>query len=99
MKQNLSLEHADIERGQQSFLELRVFDPNAFRYLNKSLQQCHVINEQENKRAHNERVLQIEHGLFTPLFFSIYGSMGRKCRTFFQDYPIYCQRNVIYQNR
>ena len=34
------------ERGQQAFLDLRVFDPNACRYLNKSLQQCHVMNEQ-----------------------------------------------------
>ena len=26
------------ERGQEAFLDLRVFDPNACRYLNKSLQ-------------------------------------------------------------
>ena len=71
------------EQEQQAFLDLRVFDPNACRYLNKSLQQCHVMNEQENKKAYNERVLQIEHGRFTPLVFSIYGSMGRECRTFY----------------
>ena len=44
------------ERGQQVFLDLRVFDPNACRYLNKSLQQCHMMNEQKKKRAYNERV-------------------------------------------
>ena len=72
------------ERGQQAFLDLKVFDSNAYRYLNKSLQQCHVMNEQEKKRAYSERVLQIEHGTFTSLFFfSIYGSMGRECRTFY----------------
>ena len=57
------------ERGQQAFLDLRVFDPNACRYLNKSLQQCHVMNEQEKKRAYSDRVSQIEHCTFTPLFF------------------------------
>ena len=57
------------ERGQQAFLDLKVFDSNAYRYLNKSLQQCHVMNEQEKKRAYSERVLQIEHGTFTSLFF------------------------------
>ena len=62
---------------------LRVFDPNACRYLNKSLQQRHVMNEQEKKRAYNERVLQIEHGTFTPLVFLIYGTMRRECRTFY----------------
>ena len=62
---------------------LRVFDPNACRYLNKSLQQRHVMNEKEKKRAYNERVLQIEHGTFTLLFFSIYGNTGRDCHTFY----------------
>ena len=38
--------------------------------------------EQEKKSAYNEKVLQIEHGTFTP-FFSIYGSMGRECRRFY----------------
>ena len=41
------------------------------------------MNEQEKKRAYNERVLQIEHGTFAHLVFSIYGSMGRECRTFY----------------
>ena len=54
------------ERGQQAFFDLRVFDPNTCRYLNKSLQHCHVINENEKKRTYNERVLQIDHGTFTP---------------------------------
>ena len=90
--------HVVWERGQQAFLDLRVFNSNACRYLNKS---CHVMNEEEKKRAYNERVLQIEHGTFTPLIFSIYGSMGRECSyvRFIQDYPIYFHRNVIYRNQ
>ena len=39
------------ERGQQALFYLRLFDPSACRYLNKSLQNCHVINENENERA------------------------------------------------
>ena len=75
--------HGVWETGQQAILDLRVFDPNACRHLNKALQQCHIMNQQEKKRAYNKRVLQIEHGTFTPLFFSIYGRMGRECRTFY----------------
>ena len=71
------------ERGQQAFFDLRVFDHNACWYLNKSLQQCHVINKNEKKRAYNERVLQIDHGTFTPLIFSIYGSMAKECHKFY----------------
>ena len=45
---------------QQAFFGIRVFDPNACRYLNKSLQQCYVMNEFEKKRSCNERVLQVD---------------------------------------
>ena len=58
------------ERGQQAFFYLRGLKP--------MLQQCHVINENEKKRGYNERVLQVDHGTFTPLVFSIYGSMSRE---------------------
>ena len=71
------------ERGQQAFFDLRVFDLNTCRYLNKSLQHCHAINENEKKRAYNERTLQVDHGTFTPLVFPIYGSMGRECHKFY----------------
>ena len=70
-------------KRQQAFFDLRVFDPSACRYLNKLLQHCLVINENEMKRAYHERVLQIYHGKFTPLVFSIYGSMGRECHKFY----------------
>ena len=71
------------ERGQQAFFDLRVFDPNTYRYLNKSLQHCHVINENEKKRAYNERVQQIDHGTSTALVFSIYGNVARECYKFY----------------
>ena len=48
--------------GQQAFFGIRVFDPNACRYLNKSLQQCYAMNELEKKISCNERVLQVDHG-------------------------------------
>ena len=75
------------ERGQQALLDLRVFDPNACRYLNKLLQQCHVMNEKEKKRKeHTMRefcklnMVHLHHW-----FFSIYGNTGRECRTFYSS--------------
>ena len=70
-------------RGQQAFFHIRVFDPNAKRYLNSALPQCYAQNEKEKKRQYNERVFQIEHGSFTQLVFSIYGGMSRECSTFY----------------
>ena len=54
--------------------------------MQKSPQQCHVMTEQEKKRAYNEWILQIEHGTFTPLVFSINGSMGRECQKFYSRF-------------
>ena len=34
-------------RGQQAFLDVMVFDPNACRYSNSSLSQCYTTNENE----------------------------------------------------
>ena len=70
-------------RGQKAFFDIRVFDPNACRYLNKSLQQCHATSKHEKKRLYNKRVLQVDHGRVTPLVFSIYSSMGRECNMFY----------------
>ena len=68
------------ERGQQTFFDFRSFDPNACHYRNKSLQPWHVMNEQEKKQAYNEIILQIEHGTFTPLVFSVNSSIERECQ-------------------
>ena len=38
--------------------------------------QCYKLNEQEKKRAYEERVREIEHGSFVPLVFSILGGTG-----------------------
>ena len=70
------------EQEEQAFFDLRVFDPNVCRYHNESLKQCHVMNEQEKKRAYNERILPIDHGTFTHLVFSVNGNMGRACQKF-----------------
>ena len=35
-------------QGQQAFLYVRVFDPNACRYSNSSLSLCYTTNEKEN---------------------------------------------------
>ena len=55
-------------RDQQAFFDVRVLDPNANRYLNKAHPQCYIQNEKEKKLQYNERVLEIDHGSFTPLY-------------------------------
>ena len=61
---------------QQAFFDIRVFNPFAQSHRNTSLAQCYRKNEQEKKRAYDDRVREIEHGSFTPLVFTTSGGMG-----------------------
>ena len=70
-------------KGQKAFFDVRVFDPNASRYVTQNLQQCYGRNEKEKKNGYVERILNVEHASFTPLVFTIQGGMSRECHTFY----------------
>ena len=69
--------------GQMAFLDARVFNPNAKRYANIELSKTYEINEKEKKKTYNERILQVEHGSFTPLVMSTTGGMSHECQKFY----------------
>ena len=39
--------------------------------------------KKKKKRNCNQRIMQVEKGIFNPLVFSIYGGMGRECQAFY----------------
>ena len=39
--------------------------------------------QEKRKKLYNKRILQIEHGNFTPLVMSATGEMGRECKKFY----------------
>ena len=43
---------------------------------------CYRLHENEKKRFYSWRVLDIEHGTFTPLVFKTTGAMGKECLGF-----------------
>ena len=70
--------------GQKAFFDIRVFNPLAKRYRNSKVSNSCRMNETEKKRQYNERILNVEHGSFTPLVFSAMGGMGRESQMFFK---------------
>ena len=42
-------------------------------------QQIYCIHENDKKRLYSRRVLDVEHGSFTPLIFTTTGGMGKEC--------------------
>ena len=50
----------------------------------QDLTQQYLVHEQEKKRAYNQRVLEVENGVFTPLVFSTSSGMGREASKFYK---------------
>ena len=65
-------------------MDVRVFNPLAKSHFNQKLSSCYRKNENEKKRAYEERVRNVEHGTFTPLVFSVAGGMGPIATTFYK---------------
>ena len=53
--------------------------PTPNRYKDLEPQQIYKLHENEKKRQYSSRVLDIEHGTFTPLVFTTTGGMGQEC--------------------
>ena len=70
-------------RGNRAYFDVRVFNPLAPTYRSKTLKAAHKENESAKKREYGERVLNVEHGTFTPLVFSCYGGMSTECSRFY----------------
>ena len=70
-------------KGQRAYFDVRVFNPLPQTYRQQSLSKVHLKQEQEKKKLYNERVLQVQHGTFTPLVFSSMGGMARECDILF----------------
>ena len=73
--------------SQKALFDVRVFNPIASRYRNTPFSKCCTINENRKKKQYIERVLQVEHGSFTPLVMSLNGGFGRECRRFYSKLP------------
>ena len=70
-------------KGSKAFFDVRVFNPLAQSYKDQTLKAAHRLNENGKKREYAERVLNVEHGSFTPLVFSCLGGMSPECLHFF----------------
>ena len=64
---------------QRAFFDIRVFDPIAPSYAQKSLNTLLQSHEKEKKRKYNKRILEIEKASFTPLVFTTTGGCGKEC--------------------
>ena len=69
--------------GQKAFFDVRVFYPTVRRYSKETLKQCYSLSEHEKKRHYNTRIMEVDQGSFTPLFFTVAGVIRNKGRGFY----------------
>ena len=70
------------EKQRSAFFDVRVCHPNAESYKDLSPQQIYRQHENEKKRMYAQRVMEIEHGTFTPLVFTTTGGMSEECKRY-----------------
>ena len=68
--------------GQNSFFDVKVTNLNCQSQINKSTKTIMKSHENEKKRNYNKRVMEVEHGTFTPLIFSTTGVMSHECNLY-----------------
>ena len=69
-------------RGQNAFFDVRVTNASAVSQMTQPLKSLLVKHEKEKKRKYSQRVMDVEQGTFTPLVFTVNGSMGPECEQF-----------------
>ena len=65
-----------------AFFDIRVFSPFAKSYMNNNLDAAFRTNEAGKKHEYNQRVIQVEHGSFTPVVASAFGGFGKETERF-----------------
>ena len=65
-----------LECHQDTFFDVRVFNPLASSNRNTTIPALFKANEHTKRRSYEQRVIEVEHGSFTPLVFAATGGMG-----------------------
>ena len=69
-------------QGQNAFFDVRITNADSSSQQNKTLKSVLRSHEMEKKRCYNRRVMEVEHGTFTPLIFTTTGVMSHECSIF-----------------
>ena len=68
-----------------AFFDVRVFNPFAKTHIKSKLSTVFEKNEKEKKTKYNQRVIDVEHGSFTPIVLSAYGGCSRETERFLSN--------------
>ena len=67
---------------QNAFFDVRMTNTHSLSQMHLTTERVLKKHEQEKKQNYNRHIMNIEHGTFTPLSFSVSGGMGKECSMF-----------------
>ena len=62
--------------------DVRITNTNSASQHNVKTEKVLLRHEKEKKRQYNRRIMNLEHGIFTPLLFSVSGVLSKECSMF-----------------
>ena len=68
--------------GQNTFFDTRITNTNSEYQRHLTPEKIFTKHEREKKRQYNNRIINVEHGIFTPLVFSVNGEKAKECLKF-----------------
>ena len=68
--------------GQNAFFDIQVTNADSNSQRNRTIKAIMKTKEVNKKNEYNTRIMEVEHGTFTPLIFSVKGAIGQECRSF-----------------
>ena len=71
--------------GQNSFFDICVTNTESNSYNKRAVSAILRSKENSKKSQYNQRIMNVDHGTFTPLVFSVRGVMGHECLKFYKS--------------
>ena len=71
--------------GQNAYFDVRITNLDCASQQNSSIKSVLRTHENQKKNNYNRRVMEVEHGTFTPLVFSTTGVMAHECSIFHKN--------------
>ena len=74
-----------VDSGEMAYFDVRVTNADCVSQQNSSVKSILRSHELDKKRGYNRRVMEVEHGSFTPLIFTTSGVMGHECSIYHKN--------------
>ena len=68
--------------GQYAYFDIKLLNPNSESYMNTPTSKVYQNAERAKRSLYNECIINVEHGTFCPLVFSVTGGAGPEAKTF-----------------